>query len=156
MLLVLDMVKTKKGVISTVIMGFILIIGLIVFMIIPVFVSKVSITRTVKTEYDWNNADSALLGLLSHEDVRNQINLYVYDNMDDFDESEVRELLDKLVITGCYELSYSTTTRDGVIVPASDDIIIDGESCTPNRLAKTFIAAPYGQPPAKIMLKIKQ
>ncbi len=160
--------KNKIGrrgfVISTPLIGIIVLVTIILFIAIPVLFLKINIVNILKIEYKYSNADMALLELLSYPDVRRDMSLYLSDldsneySVSKFDkktfENKVENTLDKLVSSGCYKLYYKTDTSSDKLIVDKTGEKIGGKTCEPRYLAKTFVLTPYGKNPVKLMLEI--
>ncbi len=143
--------------ISTVLIGFALVLAVIAFIFIPVAALKIPITRAVEIKYRYSNADIILVQLLSYDDINKNVILYTsgmltQDEEKTFEE-HTQDILDDLVISGCYRFYYEDGETKKMIIDKTGNQINSME-CSPEYLAKTVIISPYGENMHKLALEI--
>jgi len=116
------------------------IFGVVLIMsVLPMLLTRIHIVRTLEVEYGYDNAELALLALLSDERIYRDIGTYVAGAPDNaasgFTRSAVQTKvgarLAQLVDSGCYRLYYA----GGDIAPAPG-------GCTTKFVASAYVALP--------------
>jgi hypothetical protein len=123
---------------------------IVITMIIPVAFLKIHLVRMLEIEYNYDNAELALLTLLSDKSIYRGLSIYVADPSGIPDssytgngvEAAVKTRLSQLVASGCYKLSFSGRS-------------ISSGSCTTEYIASAYILLPGGSKLEKLILEIK-
>ena len=113
--------------------------------LIPLLFLKTHIVRVVEIQYGYNNAELALLTLLSDRRVYEELSFYAAGMEDNIDEgfrranleTMVRARLDKLVPSKCYNLSYS----NGEILSQK----FSEKKCDTEFSVSSYMALPYNE-----------
>lgn len=114
------------------------IFGVVLIMsVLPMLLTRIHIVRTLEVEYGYDNAELALLALLSDERIYRDIGTYVAGAPDNAAagftrsavQAEVGARLKQLVGSGCYRLYYG-----GGNITAS--------GCTTKFVASAYVALP--------------
>lgn len=127
-----------------------LLLTIVLTRLIPVFFLKTHIVRVVEMQYGYSNAGLTLLTLLSDSDIYDKLTLYVAGMEDNrvggftraATESLLISRLDKLVPSGCYNLSYIGGT------------IVNPKECDTEYTVSAYMALPYGSEAEKVTLDI--
>lgn len=116
------------------------IFGVVLIMsVLPMLLTRIHIVRTLEVEYGYDNAELALLALLSDSRIYRDVGAYVSGAPDNAAagfaradvQAEVGARLKQLVGSGCYRLYYS----GGDIVPAP-------AGCNTKFAAGAYVALP--------------
>jgi hypothetical protein len=132
------------------VIGAIVLVSIVISLLMIVVFLKIHVSRVVEIEYNYNNAELAMLALLSDEHIYEQISLYVAGLPDNppegFTRSGVETMveskLENLVPSGCFKLSFDSGT------------IVD-KNCDPVYGVTADISLPYGRNEEQIRLEIK-
>jgi len=163
---------SRNGFLSIALIGVIATVVTIIMIVVPIVTTKLHIQRYLQVEYKYNNAEMAMLGLVSYADIRHDLGLYVAGMSSnnqaagsafvrDALGTKVAAVLDKLVPEGgCYALYYDTqpygTNEDSWTLITKREKEAGGEACDPANLlstARTFLPLPQGD--AQVMLVLK-